>query len=166
MMYASFDRNSPATLPADILSLSWKGDARRGWLATGNAKKTVGVTYTEISDEDEFDIDPSQPLEQYFDTEQIWALEKQAMRRNFNFREHSQEVSRCGVDCLETIRDFSCVFVKLSLLVLPPVKALARDLRLALCGVTDLVLCASRSDSCPVIPVCEFLPEFSGLWGG
>ena len=91
-MYASFDRNSPATLSGDILSLSWKGDARRGWLATGNSKKTVGVTYTEICDEDEFDFDPSQPLDQYFDTEEVWALEKQAMRRNFNFREHSQEV--------------------------------------------------------------------------
>ena len=93
-MHASFCRNSPATLSADILSLSWKGDARRGWLASGNSKKTVGVTYTEICDEEEFDIDPSLPLEQYYDTEQVWALEKQAMRRNFNFREHTREVPR------------------------------------------------------------------------
>lgn len=92
-MYASFDRNSPTTLSGDVLSLSWKGDARRGWLATGNSKKTVGVTYTEICDEDDFDLDPSQPLDKYFDTEEVWALEKQAMRRNFNFREHSQEVN-------------------------------------------------------------------------
>ncbi len=91
-MYASFDRNSPVTLSGDVLSLSWKGDARRGWLATGNSKKTVGVTYTEISDEDDFDFDPSQASDLFFDTEEVWALEKQAMRRNFNFREHSQEV--------------------------------------------------------------------------
>ena len=99
-MYASFCRNSPVALSADVLSLSWKGDARRGWLATGNSKKTVGVTYTEICDEDEFDIDPSQPLEQYFDPEQVWALEKQAMRRNFNFREHTKEVP--NTFCTET----------------------------------------------------------------
>lgn len=88
-MYASFDRNSPTTLSEDVLSLSWKGDARRGWLATGNSKKTVGVTYTEICDEDDFDLDPS---DQCFDPEVAWALENQAMRRNFNFREHSKEV--------------------------------------------------------------------------
>lgn len=91
-MYASFDRNSPVTLSEDVLSLSWKGDTRRGWLATGNSKKTVGVTYTEICDEDDFDVDPSQPLDPCLDPEVAWALENQAMRRNFNFREHSREV--------------------------------------------------------------------------
>lgn len=96
-MYASFDRNSPVTLSEDVLSLSWKGDARRGWLATGNSKKTVGVTYTEISDEDEFDLDPSQPSDHLFDPEVAWALENQAMRRNFNFREHSKEVRTWGM---------------------------------------------------------------------
>lgn len=93
MMYASFDRNSPVVLSEDVLSLSWKGDARRGWLATGNSKKTVGVTYTEICDDDDLDIDLPQPSDQCFDPEVAWALENQAMRRNFNFREHSQEVS-------------------------------------------------------------------------
>ena len=95
-MYASFDRNSPITLSEDVLSLSWKGDARRGWLATGNSKKTVGVTYTEICDEDDFDLDPSQPSDQCYDPEVAWALENQAMRRNFNFREHSKEVCMAG----------------------------------------------------------------------
>lgn len=83
LMYASFDRNSPVSLSEDVLSLSWKGDARRGWLATGNSKKTVGVTYTEICDEDEFDLDFSQPSDQCSDPEVAWALENQAMKRKF-----------------------------------------------------------------------------------
>ena len=81
-MYAAFDRDSPAVLDADILSLSWKGDARRGWLATGNSRKTVGVTYTEMNDEDDAECENSDI-----------SLERQALRKNFNFREHSQEVS-------------------------------------------------------------------------
>jgi hypothetical protein len=88
-MYATFDRNSPASLSADILSLSWKGDSRQGWLAAGNSRKTVGVTYTEVKDcEDEsWAWEP----EQIFGSES--ALERQGMRRNFNFREHSAEVT-------------------------------------------------------------------------
>lgn len=81
-MYAAFDRDSPSVLDTDILSLSWKGDARRGWLATGNSKKTVGVTYTELNDEDDVEAENSDI-----------SLERQALRKNFNFREHSQEVS-------------------------------------------------------------------------
>ena len=83
-MYASFDKNSRSVFGADILSLSWKGDARQGWLATGNNRKTVGITYTEMKDEDDFECE-------LFEV----SLEKQAMRRNFNFREHSNEVSKC-----------------------------------------------------------------------
>lgn len=92
-MYASFDRNSPSTLTGDVLSLSWKGDGRQGWLASGNSRKTVGVTYTEMRDEEEVDCD-------LFDVPDV-SLERQAMRRNFNFREHTHEVSwrRCNA-CL------------------------------------------------------------------
>lgn len=84
-MYASFDRNSPASLSADVLSLSWKGDSRQGWLAAGNSRKTVGVTYTELKDWE----DDSAETEIFSEI----ALEKQGMRRNFNFREHSSEVT-------------------------------------------------------------------------
>jgi len=92
-MYAAFDRNSPSTLTGDVLSLSWKGDGRQGWLASGNSRKTVGVTYTEMRDEEEVDCD-------LFDVPDV-SLERQAMRRNFNFREHTHEVSwrRCDA-CL------------------------------------------------------------------
>ena len=92
-MYATFDRNSPASLSADILSLSWKGDSRQGWLAAGNSRKTVGVTYTEVKgcEDDSWAWEP----EQIFGSES--ALERQGMRRNFNFREHSAEVSLQGV---------------------------------------------------------------------
>ena len=86
-MYATFDRNSPASLSANVLSLSWKGDARQGWLAAGNSRKTVGVTYTETKDWEEdaaWETDLFAPEV---------ALERQGMRRNFNFREHSSEVS-------------------------------------------------------------------------
>ena len=85
-MYASFDRHSPCQLEADVLSVSWKGDARQGWLATGNSRKTVGVTYTETADED----DSASDLFGYDGPE--FSLERQGMRRNFNFREHSSEV--------------------------------------------------------------------------
>jgi len=80
-MYAAFDHDSPASLDAEVLSLSWKGDCKRGWLATGNSKKTVGVTYTELNEEDEADGENADI-----------SLERQAFRKNFNFREHSQEV--------------------------------------------------------------------------
>lgn len=83
-MYAVFDRNSPSTLTDNVLSLSWKGDARQGWLASGNSRKTVGVTYTELRDEEEVDCD-------MFDLPDV-SLERQGMRRNFNFREHTDEV--------------------------------------------------------------------------
>ena len=83
-MYASFDRNSPSSLSADVISLSWKGDAKQGWLAAGNSRKTVGVTYTELKDWDEdWENDLFSEV----------TLERQSMRRNFNFREHSSEVS-------------------------------------------------------------------------
>ena len=89
-MYASFARNSPAPVGADLLSLSWKGDARRGWLVTGNSRKTVGVTYTQLSDvDDEFECDL---FESTAEQSEI-SLERQANRRNFNFREHGHEVS-------------------------------------------------------------------------
>lgn len=90
-MYASFDRHSPANLSADVFSLSWKGDSRQGWLAAGNSRKTVGVTYTEVKDweDDSWEAD-------IFSSEV--ALERQGMRRNFNFREHSSEVrASCAV---------------------------------------------------------------------
>ena len=85
-MYAAFDRDSPAALDADILSLSWKGDPKRGWLATGNSRKTVGVTYTELNDEDDAECENADI-----------SLEKQANRKNFNFREHSQEVKSYSI---------------------------------------------------------------------
>lgn len=69
-----------------MLSLSWKGDVRQGWLATGNSRKTVGVTYTEMADEEEGGGD----LFGYDGPD--FSLERQGMRRNFNFREHSAEV--------------------------------------------------------------------------
>ena len=84
-MYAAFDRSSPSSLAADIQCLSWKGDARQGWLASGNSRKTVGVTFTELSDEE----DRSDLI---FDAQHDVSLERQGMRRNFNFREHSSEV--------------------------------------------------------------------------
>lgn len=89
-MYATFDRHSPANLSADVLSLSWKGDCRQGWLAAGNSRKTVGVTYTEVKDWED-DSWETEPQHQLFASEV--ALERQGMRRNFNFREHSSEVS-------------------------------------------------------------------------
>ena len=85
-MYATFDRNSPAELGADVLSLSWKGDCKQGWLAAGNSRKTVGVTYTELKDCEDESWEP-----ELFSSEV--SLERQGMRRNFNFREHSAEVS-------------------------------------------------------------------------
>ncbi len=87
-MYASFDRNSPTPLSGDVLSLSWKGDAGQGWLACGNSRKTVGVTYTELKDEEDLrfgDLFSEREMQDF-------SLERQGMRRNFNFREHSQEV--------------------------------------------------------------------------
>ena len=78
-MYATFDRHSPASLGADVLSLSWKGDAGRGWLAAGNSGKTVGVTYTEAKDWAEEDGDSTElatPAPEVL-------LERQGMRRNF-----------------------------------------------------------------------------------
>ena len=89
-MYATFDRHSPTNLSADVLSLSWKGDARQGWLAAGNSRKSVGVTYTEVKDWE----DESWETDLFANNEV--ALERQGMRRNFNFREHSAEVSLHG----------------------------------------------------------------------
>jgi hypothetical protein len=86
-MYATFDRHSPVDLGTEVLSLSWKGDSRQGWLAAGNSRKTVGVTYTELKDwegEDSCETDSTAAPEV--------SLERQGMRRNFNFREHSAEV--------------------------------------------------------------------------
>ena len=91
-MYAVFDRNSPSSLTDNVLSLSWKGDARQGWLASGNSRKTVGVTYTEMRDEEEVDCD-------MFDLPDV-SLERQGMRRNFNFREHTDEVCSPTIVCV------------------------------------------------------------------
>ena len=103
-MYATFDRNSPQNLSAEIHSLSWKGDARQGWLAAGNSRKTVGVTFTELLNDLEEDCgggaqnggdeetEPAVPLVGTAASPEI-SLERQGMRRNFNFREHSAEVS-------------------------------------------------------------------------
>ncbi len=88
-MYAAFDRDSPAALDADVLSLSWKGDEKRGWLATGNSRKTVGITYTELTDDEDTECENTDI-----------SLERQAFRKNFNFREHSQEVSSTDWCCL------------------------------------------------------------------
>ena len=84
-MYATSSRHSPVKLDSEIHCLSWKGNAKQGWLALGNSANTVGVTYTELNE----DID----LASGDQTPEI-SLEKQAMRRNFNFREHTHEVSR------------------------------------------------------------------------
>ena len=88
-MYASFAKNSPSPVGADLLSLSWKGDARHGWLVSGNSRKTVGVTYTQLTDDDDFECDL---FESTAEQSEI-SLERQANRRNFNFREHAHEVS-------------------------------------------------------------------------
>ena len=87
-MYATFDRNSPSSLSADVTCLSWKGDGSQGWLASGNSRKTVGVTYTELRDEDDFRCG-----DVFYDVHDI-SLERQGMRRNFNFREHSEAVGK------------------------------------------------------------------------
>jgi hypothetical protein len=93
-MYATFDRRSPTHLDAEILSLSWKGGAKQGWLASGNSRKTVGVTHTQIRDDDETEGDV------LYDVHET-SVERQAMRRNFNFREHSKEVRISVVICYE-----------------------------------------------------------------
>lgn len=82
-MYAHFDRSSPAKLDAAVTSLSWKGAPSEGWLALGNSAKTVGVTHTEIGDDGDTLAG---------ETQTEIGLERQAMRRNFNFREHSHKV--------------------------------------------------------------------------
>lgn len=88
-MYATFDRHSPTNLNADVLSLSWKGDSRQGWLAAGNSRKTVGITYTEVKD---WEDEPRDNTSTEVGAPEV-VLERQGMRRNFNFREHSAEVS-------------------------------------------------------------------------
>lgn len=85
-MYATFDRHSPVKFDSKIHCLSWKGNARYGWLALGNSANTVGVTYTELNE----DVPDSQSN----NGDPEVSLEKQGMRRNFNFREHTKEVSR------------------------------------------------------------------------
>ena len=68
------------TVDSTINSLSWRGDARAGWLAVGNSNRVVGVTFTEeLGEEREGGCHEE--------------LSRQNMRRNFNFREHSQNVS-------------------------------------------------------------------------
>ena len=84
-MYASFDRSSPVKLDSKVHSLSWKGNVKSGWLALGNSSNTVGITYTESPEE--VDLTPS-------DHQPEMTLEKQGMRRNFNFREHTHEVRK------------------------------------------------------------------------
>ena len=93
-MYATFDRQSPHNLSAEIHSLSWKGDERQGWLAAGNSRKTVGVTYTELKDWEE-DGGGCSSVETELAAPPEVSLDRQGMRRNFNFREHSAEV-RCS----------------------------------------------------------------------
>lgn len=90
-MYASFDRHSPVKFDSKIHCLSWKGSAKQGWLALGNSANTVGVTYTELNEE----LPDTQPNG---DQLSEMSLEKQGMRRNFNFREHTKEVSVLSVD--------------------------------------------------------------------
>ena len=80
-MHAFLERKSPISVDSTVNSLSWRGNERNGWLAVGNANRIVGVTYTEIQN----DYDG-----EYEDTSE---LEAQNMRRNFNFREHVQNVS-------------------------------------------------------------------------
>ena len=82
-MYANFDRSSPVKLESNIQCLSWKGNIKYGWLALGNSANTVGVTYTQLSEDIELTPSAEQPE---------LTLHRQAMRRNFNFREHSHEV--------------------------------------------------------------------------
>ena len=83
-MYASFDRSSPVKLDSTAHCLSWKGNANYGWLALGNSTNTVGVTFTQLNEDT--DLSTSDQLPEM-------TLEKQGMRRNFNFREHTHEVS-------------------------------------------------------------------------
>lgn len=84
-MYATFDRHSPVKLDSKVHCLSWKGNAKHGWLALGNSANTVGITYTELTEDVDLSTNGDQQTEM--------TLEKQAMRRNFNFREHTHEVS-------------------------------------------------------------------------
>ena len=79
-MHASLERRSPVTVDSTINSLSWRGDARAGWLAVGNSNRVVGVTFTEQLGEER-------------DGGCHEELSRQNMRRNFNFREHSHNVS-------------------------------------------------------------------------
>ena len=81
-MHAFLERKSPISLDSTVNSLSWRGNEKNGWLAVGNANRVVGVTYTEIQSNSDGD-----------DTGENSELEAQNMRRNFNFREHAQNVS-------------------------------------------------------------------------
>ena len=57
----------------------------------GNARKTVGVTYTQLTDNDEFECDLFESTAEQSDI----SFEKQANGQNFNCREHTHEV-RCN----------------------------------------------------------------------
>lgn len=83
-MYATFDRSSPVKLDATVQCLSWKGNLKYGWLALGNSANTVGVTFTELAEDIDLPASDEQPE---------LTLNRQGMRRNFNFREHSHEVT-------------------------------------------------------------------------
>ena len=83
-MHAFLERNSPVTLDSSVNSLSWRGTEKEGWLAVGNTNRVVGVTYTEISEGNGVGEEKSDGSEE---------LEQQNLRRNFNFREHTQNVS-------------------------------------------------------------------------
>ena len=98
-MYATFDRYSPVKLDSKIHCLSWKGNAKEGWLALGNSSNTVGITYTELAEDVEMATE-QQPAEM--------TLEKQAMRRNFNFREHTHEVG--NIKWLPSVLLLLCFF--------------------------------------------------------
>ena len=93
-MYAELEKSSPKLLDSFVNSLSWKGDPRRGWLAVGNSRGVVGVTYTESAEVDS---------DSWSDTDGS-ELEKQCMRRNFNFTEHSQEVTSRHINTFLCVR--------------------------------------------------------------
>lgn len=105
-MHASLERRSPVTVDSTINSLSWRGDASGGWLAVGNSNRVVGVTYT----------DGGEAQREGGCHEE---LSKQNMRRNFNFREHSQNVSLSGTYqpvslcvCVSACVRAVCVYVR------------------------------------------------------
>jgi hypothetical protein len=85
-MFARFERR-PAFCNYSIRSIDWKGTAGQtdGWLASGNAKGLVGLTYTteEIL----------QTLVDSQSNEEVTSRASLPSRTNFNLREHTTDVT-------------------------------------------------------------------------